>query len=178
MLNLGAIQAHWGLYPAQTGGAPEFTHLARAQELLLDAQALDPGMLSAYELLGRIYAWQGEPQAALQALSYRVVLDGEDALVRYFPSGSWLRGMQGFEAAPDQDWRDLITVYSYWRDRFPQRSMSYVEMGMVYQCHLDDPDRAASLLRTGIEVGAVPGGLLETYAGMLEAGDRSLCRGR
>ncbi len=175
LLNLGAIQAHWGLYPAQIGASPDFTHLDRAEGLLLDAQAQDPDMLTAYELLGRISAWQGDPQRALHALSYRVALDGEHALLRYFPSGAWLRQLQGFTPAPDQDWLDLLKVYTNWRDRFPERSMSYAELGLVYQCYLDDPGWAASMLQAGIDKEALPGGLLQTYAGMLDTGDASLC---
>jgi hypothetical protein len=105
-------------------------------------------------------------------------LDGEDALGRYFPSGDWLRQLQGFAPAPEQDWRDLVMIYGYWRDRFPERAYTYAELGMAYQCYLDDPAQAASAVRAGIEKGAVPVGLLEAYAGKLEEGDEALCGGR
>jgi putative inorganic carbon (HCO3(-)) transporter len=175
VMNLGTIQAHQGLYPAQTGGTPDEARLEAARGLLLEAQARDPGRLRAYELLGRIYAWQGDEEAALQALSYRVRLDGEDALLRYFPSGSWLRQLQGSGRGEVNDWQDLITVYSQWMYRFPERAYTYAEIGMVWQCALGDPGRAASAVQAGIDKGAVPAGLLERYAGMLEVGDTALC---
>jgi putative inorganic carbon (HCO3(-)) transporter len=175
LMNLGAIQAHWGLYPAQTAGTPETSHLEAAKGLLLDAQAMEPEMMSAYELLGRIYAWEGEPAAAMQALAYRVALDGEQALLRYFPSGSWLRQMQGKETVEGNDWQDLITVYSQWMYRFPERAMSYAEIGLVWQCYLDNPEQAARVVGAGVEKGAVPVGLLEYYQGRLALGDNALC---
>jgi putative inorganic carbon (HCO3(-)) transporter len=175
VMNLAAIQAHWGLYPAQTGGAPLDTHLEIAKDRLLQVQAVDPGNLSAYELLGRIYAWEGNPAAAMLAFAYRVALDGQDALLRYYPSGSWLRGMQGGEQVKGDDWADLIKIYSQWMARFPERAAPYAEIGLIWQCYQDDPARATRVVGAGIEKGAVPPGLLEYYQSLLARGDNSLC---
>ncbi len=175
LMNLGAIQAHWGLYPAQTGGEPEMAHLQAAKSLLLDAQALEPDRLSAYELLGRIYAWEGKQEAALQALAYRVALDGEDALLRYYPSERWLQQMQGAEEVAGGEWNDLLKIYRHWKNRFPERAFSYVEIGLVWQCALDDPERAASVVQEGIDKNAEPTGLLAYYQQVLSREDHSLC---
>jgi hypothetical protein len=175
VMNLAAIQAHRGLYPAQMGGVPDAARLEQARGWLLQVQAVDPGRRSAYELIGRIASWQGDPAGAMQAFAYRVALDGERVMPRYYPPGSLLRQLQGFAAAPDQDWLDLISVYSQWMVRFPERAYTYAEIGLVWQCALDDPGQATGVVQAGIDKGAVPGGLLEYYQQALAQADQSLC---
>ena len=91
LLNLGAVQAHLALFPAETSGAPDVARLARAENSLSRAISLNPGFRQAYELLGRVYAWQGKPAEALETFARHVALDGKGPFLRYFPSGSWLR---------------------------------------------------------------------------------------
>ena len=175
VMNLAAIQAHWGLYPAQTGGEPGEAHLALAQDWLLQVQAVDPDRLSAYELLGRIASWRGDHTTALQAFSCRVALDGAQVMSSYYPPTAWLRQLQGFAPAPDQDWRDLHDIYTHWQTRFPERAPTYAEIGLLWQCYLDDPAQAERAVAQGIAQGAAPAGLLEFYQAFLAQGDRSFC---
>lgn len=175
LMNLGAIQAHLALYPAQTSSSPEFSYMEKAKGALLEVLALDTGYISAYELLGRIYAWEGTPAAAMDAFAHRVALDGKDPLLHYYPSGSWLRQIQGKENAEGENWDDLIQIYSHWMVRFPNRAVSYAEIGLIWQCYKDNPGQAERVLRSGIEKQATPVGLLEYYQSQLDQEDNSLC---
>ena len=163
LLNLGAVRAHLALFPAETSGVPAVVELAGAEDTLSRAIRLNPGYLQAYELLGRIYAWQGEPAQALGAFARRVALDGKDPFLRYYPSGSWLRQIQsqGQMSAEGQNWDDLIQVYSQWLVRYPERAENYAEIGLIWQCHQGNPGQAKSVLMAGIEQPARPIELLE-----------------
>lgn len=174
-MNIGAIQAHQALYPAHSPGSPVFYTMEKAKATLIDLLSLDTGYLSAYELLGRIYAWEGTPAMAMEAFAHRVALDGQDPLLHYFPSDRWLRQIQGTDGAEAENWDDLLQVYSHWMNRFPHRAEIYTEIGLVWQCFQQNPDQADRILRLGIEKQATPVGLLEYYQGQLAQGDISLC---
>jgi putative inorganic carbon (HCO3(-)) transporter len=174
-MNIGAIQAHLALYPSLKSGSPELSALQDAKANLLKGLSLDPRILNAYELLGRIYAWEGMPDMAMNAFAQRVSLDREDPLLHYFPSVPLLRLIQGVDSDDKQNWDDLLQIYSHWRDRFPDRAEVYAEMGLVWQCYLDNTSQSESLLRSGMEKQARPNGLLEYYHNLLSYGDASLC---
>ena len=174
-MNIGAIQAHQALYPAHSPGSPVFYTMEKAKATLIDLLSLDTGYLSAYELLGRIYAWEGTPTMAMEAFAHRVALDGQDPLLHYFLSDRWLRQIQGTDSAEAENWDDLLQVYSHWMNRFPHRAEIYTEIGLVWQCYQQNPDQADRILRSGIEKQATPVGLLEYYQGQLAQGDISLC---
>lgn len=174
-MNLGAIQAHQALYPGQIPGSFDFSAMEKAKATLIQVLPLDSRYLSAYELLGRIYAWEGSPTQALDAFAHRVVLDGQKPLPHYFPSDYWLRQILGTDTAEVDDWNDLIRIYSNWMERFPARAEVYTGIGLVWQCHKGNPGQAENVLRTGIEKQAQPIELLEYYQRQLSQGDNSLC---
>ena len=174
-MNIGAIQAHQALYPIQTSGSREFSTMERAKATLIKVLSLDTEYLNAYELLGRIYAWEGAPAKAMEAFAHRVALDGQDPLLNYFPSDQWLNQIRGTNSIQVEDWDELIRIYSNWMARFPHRSEVYIEIGLVWQCYLENPNRSESVLRSGIEMLAQPIELLEYYQSQLSQGDNSLC---
>jgi tetratricopeptide (TPR) repeat protein len=163
LLNLGTVRAHLALFPAETSGVPAVAEMARAEDTLSKATTLNPGYLQAYELLGRIYAWEGKPVEALETFAQHVALDGNDPLLRYYPSGNWLRQLQtkGAINPVGQNWDDLIQIYSHWMVRYPKRAENYAEVSLIWQCHKGNPSQAKSVLRAGIEQQAQPLELLE-----------------
>jgi len=174
-MNIGAIQAHQVLYPSQDPDSPDLSAFEGAKSTLLKVLTLDSGSVSAYELLGRIYAWEGTPDKAIKAFANRVYLDGKDPLLRYFPSDRLLRLINGVNVKKNENWDDLIQVYSHWRDRFPERAEVYTEIGLVWQCYLVNLDATESILKTGIENQAKPSGLLEYYQNLLPQADSGMC---
>ena len=165
-LNLGAVRAHQVLVQArQTGSLPA----ADPRAVLAPLERVvrpEPPLAAPYRLLGSLYAWQGEPDAAIGALDRAVTLDGEGSIARYAPWLPWQRGLQG--ADPPGRWQDLIFIYTQWMQRYPDRSETYVQLALIYDRHLGDPDRARAVLRSGLEQGAAPAGLLARYLARLE----------
>lgn len=174
-MNLGAIHAHHALFPTQVSDPPNFSTMEKARETLIETTSLDLGYLNAYELLGRIYAWEGDPGSAMIALAHRVALDRQDPLLHYFPSEHWLRQVQRITDSEGQNWKDLIKVYSQWKDRYPGRAELYVEQGLVWQCYLNDIAQSAATIKTGIDKQAIPSELLEYYQYLLSQGESAMC---
>ena len=174
-MNIGAIQAHHALYASHDPDIPDQSVFKSAKSTLLKVLSLDSRSISAYELLGRIYSREGIPDKAISAFANRVYLDGKDPLLHYFPSERLLRLINGGEIKKNQNWDDLIQVYTHWRDRFPERAEVYAEIGLVWQCYLGNLVTTDSTLRTGIENQAEPSGLLEYYQNLLPQADAGLC---
>jgi len=160
-LNLGAIRAHKVLLEARTAGSPQPGALQAAAEPLRQALARDPDNAHAYDLLGSLYAWQGDYAAALQAFDHGVALDGQSPMAHYGPFEALRRRMAGEPV--DQGWDDLLWVYGYWMARYPDRAETYVKVAMVWDRHKGDRARAAAVLRSGLDRGAQPRGLLSYY---------------
>ena len=174
-MNLGAIHAHQALYPVQVSGSPNFSTMEKAKETLIEITSLDLGYLNAYELLGRIYAWEGDPELAMIAFAHRVALDRQDPLLHYFPSDLWLRQVQSITDSEGQNWQDLIKVYSQWRARYPDRAELYVELGLVWQCYINDMAKSTATINTGIDKQAIPNELLAYYQYLLSQDESSMC---
>jgi hypothetical protein len=174
-MNLGAIQAHQALYTGQIPSSFKLPAMEKAKATLIQALSLDSSYLSAYELLGRIYAWEGSPAMAMDAFAHRVALDNQEPLLHYFPSDHWLRQIQGTDSAVEKTWDDLLQIYQHWKDRFTDRAEVYTEISLVWQCHKGNPSQAENVLRSGIEKQAQPIGLLEYYLRQLSQGDNSVC---
>lgn len=175
-MNIGAVQAHLGLYPAQSVGSPNFPRMEEAKAALQKVIALDGEYLNAHELIGQIYTWEGQHSLAVDAFAHRVALDHNNPLSRYFPPGSWLKQLQGIDANGDNNWDDLITIYSHWMHRFPKRAGLYVEMSLVWQCSIGNPAQAYKVVSSGLENHAMPVELLEYYQNQLTLGDDLFCK--
>jgi hypothetical protein len=167
-LNLGAIRAHKALLAARASGPPRSDILQTAVGPLRRALVRDPDNAHAYELLGSIYAWQGDYDAALKAFGHRVRLDGQDPIARYAPFETLRRRIQG-EAGHD-NWDDTLQVYSQWMTRFPDRAETYVQIALVWDRCKSNPDHAIAVLRSGLDNGARPRGLLYYYLSQIERG--------
>ena len=165
-LNLGAIRAHRALLAARTTGSPQKDVLQAAVGPLHQALARDPDNVYACDLLGSLYAWQGDCDAAIEAFVRRVELDGQDPVARYAPFEALRRRIQG-EAGHDR-WDDVLRVYSQWMARFPDRAETYVQAAIVWHRYRGDRTRAAAVLRSGLDHGAQPRGLLSCYLSQIE----------
>lgn len=166
LLNLGAIRAHKLLVNARATGTVASADLETALGLLRRAEARDPGNVYLPDLLGSLYAWQGDYEAALDALARRVMLEPENSVARYAPWLPWLRQLQGQE--PGSRWEDLLWVYGNWQSRYPDRAEGYVRSAVVWERFKGEPERARQLLETGLESMAKPEGLLTYYRSRLE----------
>jgi len=164
-LNLGSLEAHKALTQAATGDVDTgkltlaATHLERAVQW-------QPGNGQACRTSARLYGWLGQYEPAMDALGRAVELDGQDPLGRYGPWVPWLRQLQG-ESQKDR-WDDLLWVYGNWKDRYPARAESYVQIALVWDKHKGDLVRARQMLESGLEQGAEPRGLLAHYLSQLE----------
>ena len=136
---------------------------------------LDSGYLNAYELLGRIYAWEGKPSKALEAFAHRVSMDVQNPFLHYFPADAWIKLIQGEDENDIVKLDELMQVYAHWRDRFPTRAEVYTEIGLLCQCYLEDPSTSENVVRSGIEKQAIPIDLLLYYQSLLSQGDASAC---
>jgi putative inorganic carbon (HCO3(-)) transporter len=174
-MNLGAIQVHQALYPTPSPLIQDNPDIDKAKATLSKVLVLDRGYQSAYELLGRIYALEGSNSQAVDAFAHRVLLDGKNPLLHYFPSDYWLEQLQNTDSTDGENWSDLVQVYQHWIDRFPTRAEVYLEMSLLWQCYLSEPVRAEGVLRLGIEKQAQPVELLEYYQSLLSRGDISMC---
>jgi len=165
-LNLGAIRAHKLLVNARATGAVVNKDLEAALGPLRQAAARDAGNVYLTDLLGSLYAWQGNYEASLDALERRVELEPENPMSRYAPWMPWVRRLQGEE--PSRGWNDLLWVYRHWQTRYPDRAEGYVRSAMVWERHKTEPERARQVLEAGLENGAKPQGLLTYYRSQLE----------
>lgn len=165
-LNLGAIRAHKLLVNARATGAVGSGDLEAALGPLRRATALDPANVYLTDLLGSLYAWQGDYEAALDALQQRVVAEPENPMARYAPWMPWLRHLQGQE--PSSGWDDLLWVYRHWQTRYPDRAEGYVRSAIVWERYKAEPGRARQVLETGLENRAKPQGLLTYCRSQLE----------
>jgi len=168
-LNLGAIPAHKALVEARTEGWVRAQELAAGLSRLQQAAARAPDNVYLHDLLGSLYAWQADDAAALRALQSRVTLESPNPLARYGPHEALRRRIEG-EAGHDR-WDDALRVYQHWLERYPGRAESYVRPAAVWHLHKGDAPRAAALLRSGLEAGARPAGLLSYYLAQIEAGE-------
>jgi putative inorganic carbon (HCO3(-)) transporter len=160
-LNLGAVRAHKLLWIARTTGSAPDNLLQKATEPLHQALFRDPDNAHIYGLLGSLYAWEGNYPASFDALEHRVTLDSRDPIGYYAPFEALRRRIQrerGYDC-----WDDTLRVYSQWMARFPDRAETYVLVAIVWDQHKEDRARAIAVLRSGLEHGAQPGGLLSWY---------------
>ena len=162
--NRGSIEGHKALLAARTAGAnadpaalaEAAGHLARG---LGSGARSASGSASAYSLLGSLYAWQGDDRAALEAFGQQVALDGQDPLAEYAPFEALRRQIIG-QASPDR-WAALLGVYGQWMARFPQHAEPYVWAALVHGTYQNDQKGAVATLRSGLQRGAQPTGLLQ-----------------
>ena len=174
-MNLGAIQAHQALYQSPTINASNLSTLEKAKATLGKGLALDSGYLNAYELLGRIYANEGNANTALDAFAHRVALDAQAPLLHYYPSEYLLRWSKDDASIEGENWADLVKIYSQWIDRYPYRAESYIETGLIWQCYLGNIDRSQSIVSSGIEKQAQPIEVLEFYQKFQTQGGNTIC---
>ncbi len=174
-MNIGAIQAHKALSTALSTGSADIDTLEEAKAILQRVYAADQSNLSANDLLGRIYAWEQNPILAIEGYAGRVAIDGNKPLLHYYPAGYWLEKLEGKEDSTQNDWQDLVTIYSQWSGRYPDRAELYTQIGLVWQCHLADKTRAASVIESGIQAQAKPIELLKYYQNLLFQGDSAYC---
>jgi putative inorganic carbon (hco3(-)) transporter len=165
-LNLGAIRAHQMLIQARRTGAPPAGGFEAALGLLERAARQAPSSVSAHNLLGSLYAWEGDPGAATDALERAAVLDIDGAVVRYEPWILWKRLLEGTE--PPGVWQDLIAIYTQWMTRYPDRAEAVLQVALIYDRQLGDRGRARSVLQSGLEQGATPAGLLTRFLAGVE----------
>nr|MBC7245810.1 O-antigen ligase family protein [Chloroflexota bacterium] len=165
-VNWSIIQANRLLLFAQAGRNNE-PSLATVATDLREAVRMQADNARLYSLLGRVYSWLGKYQDAMDAFLRVVELDGRDAVARYAPFEDLRRLLVG-EKEHDP-WVDAIWVYSHWVARFPQRAEPVVLVALVREQHQDDPKGAAAVVKSGIEKGAQPKGLLLYYLDRLNA---------
>ena len=174
-MNIGAIQAHQALYQSPTIHASNLSTLEKAKATLGKGLALDSGYLNAYELLGRIYANEGNANMALDAFAHRVALDAQAPLLHYFPSEYLLRWIKDDASIEGENWADLVKIYSQWIDRYPNRAESYIETGLIWQCYLGNIDKSQSIVSSGIEKQAQPIEVLEFYQKFQTQDGNTIC---
>jgi hypothetical protein len=169
--NLGTVTAHKSLASAQAGADVDTVQMSRAASLLERGLHWKPDHSQSLRTLGRLYGWLGHQEQAILALERSVDLDGRDPMARYGPWMPWLRTLTGAE--PVDPWDDLLWIYRYWNNRYPQRAEGYVLRALVWARHQGDPARARALVQTGLDAGAEPAGLLVHYWSMLESDEGS-----
>jgi putative inorganic carbon (HCO3(-)) transporter len=165
-LNLGAIRAHQLLVNARATGSVSSEDLDAALGPLRRAATRDQANVYLSDLLGSLFAWQGDYEAALGALQRRVMLEPENPMARYAPWIPWQRQLQG--QGPGSRWDDLLWVYQNWQTRYPDRAEGYVRSAIVWQEYKGDPGHAQQVLEMGLKNGAKPQGLLTYYRSQLE----------
>jgi hypothetical protein len=114
-----------------------------------------------YGALAGLYAWQGEFEAALDALRWRIALDGRDPLQQYASFEPWRRRIQD-KPTPDS-WDGLLRIYSPWRNRFQDRAETYVLAALVLAEQRNDLTCTKVQLQLGLDRKAEPRGLLLHY---------------
>jgi hypothetical protein len=163
--NLALVQAHKTIYQARMVGNVQSVQAARSSRQLtaaLDKNAMNSQLLGAR---GSLYAWLGEEESALLDLEQRVQIDSERPLERYAPFIAWREATMATEKSDPAD--DLLRVYSQWQHRFPDRADSYILVALTWQVLKNDAAQALRIVEQGVEAGAQPAGLLETYRDLL-----------
>jgi putative inorganic carbon (HCO3(-)) transporter len=160
-LNLGAIRAHKVLIRARATGSLEAGQLEAALSPLRGAEVRDPQNVNLMDLLGSLYAWQGDNEAAVAAFERRVMLEPENPMALYAPWIPWQRRLQGEE--PTSGWDDLVWVYAHWQNRYPDRAEGYVRSAILRQRFMGEQAHARQVLSMGLENEARPKGLLTYY---------------
>jgi putative inorganic carbon (HCO3(-)) transporter len=168
-LNLGALQGRRAVIAARAGGSPAEADLGSAAGRLARALPALPDDPHIPSLLGSVFAWQGDYQAALDAFARQVAVDGRDPMRRYAPFEAWRRELAG-EPAGDP-WQDLLRVYGQWMARFPSRAEPYVWAAIVRRRYQGNPRGAVAVLRAGLDHGAQPRGLLTYSLSQVEQGN-------
>ncbi len=159
LTNQALIPAHQTLYAArQLGRLPE-RPAAQAAAWLPQAIARDPRNAELHAAYGSLLAWEGQPQAALDALAQRVVIDSSRpyAYAPFLPRQRELAG-----EPPASEWQALRLIYQQWQTRFPERAENHALVALVHERGLQD-GRAAPILDSAIDAGALPRSLLELY---------------
>ncbi len=164
-LNVAVIRGHQFLIGAPPPGEAPGGDLQTALNAL--ERTTRPGAASAasYELLGSLYARQGDFADATSSLDRAVAIDAEASIGRHAPWLSAQRRLLG--TAPPDIWQDLISVYTQWLVRYPDRAENYLRPALIYDRHLGDVARARAVLQSGLEHGAEPAGLLAQYLARL-----------
>jgi hypothetical protein len=140
--------------------------MSQAVSLLEQGLEWKPEHSESNLTLGRLHGWLGDQDQAILALERSVELDSREPMTRYGPWIPWLRMLTG--AQPVDPWDDLLRIYGHWNTRYPQRAEIYLLRALVWAQHKEDPERARSLVQSGLEAGAKPAGLLLHYASLLE----------
>lgn len=158
-MNLGAIHAHQALYRAETTNLLDAGLMQRAQANLQQAVKSAP-RLFAYDLLGRLAAWQGDNATAYGYFSLRVIQDSAKPWQRYYPPRAMINQLENHPTGPAENQQVLFEIYSQWLTRYPQRAENYLLAGLVAHLLIDNPNQAAQIYQNGIHRQAQPDGLL------------------
>jgi putative inorganic carbon (HCO3(-)) transporter len=164
-LNLAAVRAHKLLLSAQAGEGPPRQALSSVADDLRRVLLLEGDNPDVYDLLGRVLGWLGDYEPAIEALRMEAELDAENAIARYAPFESLRRRVAGEEGY--DRWEDTIRVYKPRMNRFPERAEGYVLIALVRDQSQENPRGAAAVLKSGIDKGAEPQGLLLYYSNQL-----------
>ena len=169
--NRGLIEAHKAIYTVIESGQLPAEQAARATTLLTGSLDHEPERAQLYGTRASLYAWQGDQEAALVDLERRVDLDLREPYATYAPYLAW-KAQVDDEPLPDQG-RQLEQVYKPWSNRFKQRAEFHVLYAMAMEGVDGDPARAINRIKMGLEEGAQPRALLETYLQQLEKNERN-----
>jgi putative inorganic carbon (HCO3(-)) transporter len=161
--NLGLIYAHQGLYPARANGSPAEKMLEHAQSYLIKSYASDAHNVYVADELGRIYAWENENPLAIQTFSQRVKIDSFDPFQTYYPPANLLHKLRGEANGEDEYQQDLIRIYTYWMNRYPDHAEHYLRLALAWHEFQPDSPEAERIISTGLEAGAQPAELLKAH---------------
>lgn len=159
-MNLGAIQAHQALYQVETAGALDTSLMQRAQTNLQHTLEATSQRVFAYDLLGRMAAWQGNYPTAYGYFARRVNLDNTNAWWAYYPPRALIQRLENKPAGTAEQWQHLLEIYTQWATRYPQRAENYLTAGLVSQLYINEPAGAVQFYQNGITQNAQPAGLL------------------
>jgi O-antigen ligase len=164
--NLGLVQAHQALVAVRRTGVVDAGQLAAARDRLLAVTRQTSANAQVYDELASLHAWLGEDEPALHALRQRVARDLADPMARYAPWEPWRRQLSRDTAHNPAD--DALRVYSQWMNRYPDRAEGYARIAIVWDRDKGDKAQAMAVLRSGLDRGAQPAGLLAAYLAALE----------
>ncbi len=153
--NRSILMAQQVLHKLHAAESISMDQLTAARQGLQNSLTCNSKDIYAWELLGQVDAWLGDPAAAIEAFSNRVELDGYEPIARYDPAG-FLVGRSQNDGGPDPNWPGLARIYSQWQIRYPQHAEHWLRTSLVYELYLDDPVVSAALIRQGLHEGARP----------------------
>jgi hypothetical protein len=165
-VDLGSLRGHQIVAQARLGVPGTPAELDAVSALLGEALKRSPDNVYLLDLVGNVYAWQGDYAAALAAFARRVALDRVEPMARYAPFISLRRSLAAEQSPGPRE--DLLQVYTAWNTRFPDRAGGYVRAALLWEQEWHDRKRASGILRVGVAQGAQPAGLLSFYLGRLE----------